>query len=195
MTLPLAALLVGGQSRRFGADKSVQMINGRTFLQTVLDVVAEAGLSVVLVGGNAESATRADHRNLPDADDGSGPPAGLAAALQLALSERRTGVILLACDQPGITAELLRFLVGRAAEEPTAPLAFAGSTGLEPFPAYYPVDAIAGAIRARSLREVLDSAQPSTRIISSADRAEFPERVFANINTPEDLARFLRQSG
>ena len=194
MTLPLAALLVGGQSRRFGSDKSAQMIEGRTFLQTVLDAVVDVGLSPVLVGGSAPAPTGADHRHLADASEGSGPPAGLVAALRVALDERRPGVFLLACDQPGVTAELLRFMIDKAAKDPAAPLAFDGSTGLEPFPAYYPVEAIAAATLARSLREVLDSARPPTRVVSSADRAEFPERVFSNINTPEDLVRFLSES-
>ncbi len=188
---PIAAVLVGGQSRRFGSNKAAHVLDDRTFARWVLDAVEGADLSAVVVGGAPDASTHDKHDHIPDDPTASGPMAGLYAALRFARAQGRPGAILLACDQPGISVEVIRSLVERAAPTPDAPLAFSGPTGIEPFPAYYPVKLLDGGADEVSMRGLLESARPATRVISGTERAEFGEATFANINTPEELDRFL----
>jgi len=45
-----AVILAGGLSRRFGSDKCFAMIQGKTFIQTIIDTLDSAGFDVYLSG-------------------------------------------------------------------------------------------------------------------------------------------------
>lgn len=193
-TLPLGAVLAGGQSRRFGSDKSAHQLEGRPFLDWVLDAVDAAGLPVAIVGGSVRHSEVGPTRtHIADAPGLIGPLAGLAAALSLAEREGRPGVVMLACDQPGMTARVIEALVDRAGAEPLRPAAYEGDTGVDPFPGYYPVGLVPLIADVTSLRSLLKRARPPTWVFPRDGRGAYPAGTFDNVNTPEDLERFVRR--
>lgn len=191
--LPLGAVLAGGESRRFGTDKAAHRFEGRSLLDWVFDVIDSAGLPVALVGGPARPEATQARRHLPDAPALTGPLAGLSAALSAAEAEGRPGVILLACDQPGVTEGVIQSLSERATTDPTRAAAYAGDTGIDPFPGYYPVTITPLIAESTSLRNLLKRVRPPAWVFPRDGRRSFPPGTFDNVNTPADLERFARR--
>lgn len=112
----IGAVLVGGQSRRFGRDKATSEAGDRLLGQRVVDALREAGLDpVVAVGGTAGSAL-----GIPTVADRH-PGAGPLAALATVLSWAKTGlVVVVPCDLPLLEAAHINALVAGASEERAA---------------------------------------------------------------------------
>lgn len=104
-----AAILTGGASTRMGADKAFVEIDGRPMVQWVRDALEGAGAAeIYTVGGDVGRLTALGFDARPDTQPGEGPLCGLVYALTYATSDR---VVVMACDQPGVTTELVRALL------------------------------------------------------------------------------------
>ena len=129
---------------------------------------------------------------VPDTAPGVGPLMGLATALGAADG---AAVLVVAWDMPYVTGALLRALRGRGELTGAAAAPMHGAARwIEPLCAYYPPDALsacrelldAGERRAAALLEVL----PGVITLDDEDLASFgdPARLFASVDSPEDLA-------
>jgi molybdenum cofactor cytidylyltransferase len=109
-------ILAAGSGSRFGGGKLLARLAGRPILQHVLDRLAEAGVSevVVVLGRDAAEVERAidwrAERRVVNPD----PGRGLSSSLQLgmaALGDDPGGVLIALGDQPLVTAETIRALL------------------------------------------------------------------------------------
>lgn len=110
-----AAILAGGQARRFGGrDKSALVVEGRPILERQIDELSTLTADIMIVGGQAarsgpSTSLRAGRARLvADRVPGSGPLAGLHAAL---IESRGDATIVIACDMPYVSAPFLRHLL------------------------------------------------------------------------------------
>jgi molybdopterin-guanine dinucleotide biosynthesis protein A len=190
-----AAILVGGQARRFGGrDKSALLVRGQTILERQLDALAPVTDDVLLVGSRADvgfarevasgfSRTRVIHDRVPDC----GPLGGLDAALAAARDER---LILLACDMPFVTARFLEYLVARA--EGVDAVVPRTDRGYHPLCAVY-TRGCRAAVSQRVAGRLLAMAglveAVRTRVIEPEDVERFglPQHLLANVNTPAEF--------
>lgn len=165
------AVLVGGKSRRLGADK-VGLFAGR-----VIDALRAAGAAEVLEVGRGE---------LADERDGLGPLGGIATALRVATEDV---VVVLACDLPDVRAEGIRAVVGA--------LAGAGAAADVAMPPGEPLHA---AWRRAARPAVLAAIDAGTLAVRAAlDRLRVVEvdvdpRWLRNVNTPADLVQTGRMA-
>ena len=99
----LGCVLAGGQSSRFGSDKALAELHGRTLLARAVDTLSGWCEHVVVVG-RAE----APAPTLPDwPRPGMGPLGGLAAALHLAADEGYAAVLTCGVDAPHLPEDLI----------------------------------------------------------------------------------------
>jgi molybdopterin-guanine dinucleotide biosynthesis protein A len=115
VSTPLArgVVLVGGASRRFGADKAVWPLDGVPLALRVARTLADAGLSVVLVGRHRRGLP------IPERIEPPGPRHplwGVAEAL------RDGDVFVAPCDAAGLRADQVRALVAAGARAAASPL-------------------------------------------------------------------------
>ena len=163
----LGAVLAGGRSSRFGSDKALAMLGGRTLLDHAMAALAPHVETVVVCGRAGGLADRPE----PDM----GPLGGLNAALHHALAEGYDAVLTTGCDMPVYPAGLAQALVGEGAAvlkgQPLAgfwPAALAGE-----------LDAHLAEENNRSIRGWLE--RIGARVVDRADL------VLPNVNRPEDL--------
>ncbi len=100
-------ILAGGQSRRFGSNKALALLHGKSLIQYVTETVAAIFNDCLLVTNAPE---QYDFLNIPmirDQYQDSGPLAGIHAAL-LQISTSRAFVV--ACDMPNLSPELIRYI-------------------------------------------------------------------------------------
>ncbi len=195
---PVGIVLAGGASRRFGRDKAKLGIARGEAVETLTEralrhlaevcpevAVADAGRGVV-----------AGARSLPDGP-GRGPVAGLLGAAR-AFPAR--SLLVLACDLPAVATALLARIVEIGAEgggEIDLVIPCWGG-GAEPLAALYGPKALAVLDRRVAagrfaLHELIEEPGLIVQRLREEDLAPFgsPEELFANVNTPEDLARWL----
>ena len=194
-TLDVAAcVLAGGQSRRMGRDKRGLAFREHTFLETALhsvELYADRYLSV----GPADAP---DHdpviELLRDKSPGQGPVSGIAEALQ---ATRRPWMLVIPCDMPLLTADLLDELVLRRKPGRDAWI-FTERGEARIFPlllrtkAAAPVFAQALGKGERKLKRIIeDRLRPET--LEATDCFAYRDHVLNNINTADDYLQ-LEQS-
>jgi molybdopterin-guanine dinucleotide biosynthesis protein A len=100
-------LLTGGTSRRMGADKAGQLVGGQTMGERAGRALQKVAGPVLALGADPGLGLE------PVDDPGRGPLAALAAGLRhLAGRGLTQPVLLLSCDLPFVTPELLRLVAG-----------------------------------------------------------------------------------
>lgn len=199
---PLGVILAGGASRRFGAPKALATVGGQRIVDRVLDAVAAVVPEVVISANDPDLYDDLDLDVIPDRHFGIGPLAGIHAALEHAVERAWPGALVVACDLPYVTADVLRLLVRRASVSPAQAIVpeSGEKDGVEPLCAFYSVDCIPvvaemiaeGEHRAHKLLERVQTDRiPIGEIRTVAD----PRLVFHNVNTPTDLDEAERRTG
>ena len=166
----LGAVLAGGQSRRFGSDKALAMLDGATLLDRAVATLAALCSEVVVVGRDVAPVPVVPDHPAP----GMGPLGGIAGALRHANSGGFDAVLSLPVDAVGFDAAGLSALVPGPSCCSAQPV-----IGLWPVTVMPVVEAILAGEGRHSLRQLADAA--GARLVALP-------AVTGNINTPADLA-------
>ncbi len=180
-------VLAGGASSRFGSGpKGLQLFRGRAMALCVADVLAQVCERVVIEAprGAGYEALGLPVVHAAAEHAGRGPLAGMAAGLRVAPEDSR--VAFAPCDMPLIDASLYRAL-----------LAEGGSTyAVSPHGAEPLVAVLERKLLEPLLKTLAATTMPRAPIALEAAGARavaFDDTApFANVNTPNDLARLAR---
>ncbi len=177
----VGAVLCGGRSSRFGADKALAPFGSSTVGDRVVTALRDAGVDpVAAIGGTA-----GDGLGLPTIADrrpGEGPLAGLATALVWA----RTGwVVVVPCDLPLLDSAHVAALLAPGPESDRPIVATVDGVPKVSL-AVWPTSCARVALRLldddeRRFRAVLDEV--------AWRGVEVPPEAVADADTPEELAR------
>lgn len=186
MPLPVY-VLVGGASRRFGADKATTLVDGDPWALHVGQRLAAPGAEIVLVGKS--SGSFGGVRRIDDAPEVAGPLAGVLAAL----ADRGDGLLALAsCDLVRPERDWLAPLVAlHEADATLGVAAYRTPDRWQPFPSvahprWLATLAEQAATGVGSLQAALDSAKSAA--ITWPGATEGPPQA----NTPETLREQLQ---
>lgn len=104
------AVLAGGESRRFGADKALftPCPDGRTLIEIAVAAGRTVAPDTFVVGHNRYATYLPGVPVIPDSHPGEGPLAGIQAALNYTSAPR---LLVLACDMPCLSAPFLQWMV------------------------------------------------------------------------------------
>lgn len=185
-------VLAGGESSRFGgAPKGLSVIGGRRVVDRLLDALRVAADECLLIANDpsirsalAGVCVRGDVRQAR----------GSLVGLESALRHCRQAALVVAWDMPFVSPELLTALRQRG-ERDGVPAIPTGPRGPEPLCAYYPrstLETIERQLDAGELRlSAFVAALPASVLLDTSEVAAFgpPDRLFANLNTPDDLTR------
>ncbi len=188
-------MLVGGESRRMGADKALLELRGKPLFLHAVDLLRPRVAEVMLLGP-PERYARFSIPVLADRRPDRGPLAALATGLEAAAHDWN---LFLACDLPLLEGRFLDFLLERARATDAEAVVPRTADGWQPLCAAYHRRCLPRMQHAletdkRAIVDVL----PSLRVepITEERLAEFgfDPRMFRNINTAEDWAAVLRGS-
>jgi len=195
-------ILVGGESRRMGTDKSGLTLNGRSFVERIAGEVAEIASSVTIVGSNAAALQLKESSNLkivPDVYPQWGALGGVHAALSACAAqgspqEAADWALIVACDFPFVTRELFARLASvRQGFDAVAPIQ--SDSIPQPLCALYRVEPCLGRavelIESGERKPITLLQSVITRWILFGELADLEDsnNLFDNINTPQDYAR------
>ncbi|HKM66030.1 MAG TPA: molybdenum cofactor guanylyltransferase [Candidatus Acidoferrum sp.] len=193
----------GGGSTRFGTDKALVELAGKTVLARTCELLAPICTSVRIVAPT-EKYPDAPVPVIADKWPGEGPLGGILTALYHAdglsrtLQEARAKgaeahafALILSCDMPFLTREWLVYLCDRTAISKAEVIVPESKNGLEPLCACWRTDA-AARVRAvfdggvRKVTEAMKRLRMEVLDESAWKRFDSDGRLFWNMNTPGD---------
>ncbi len=196
----VGAVLAGGQSRRFGRDKALARLGGRSLLERAAESLRPAADEVWVIAKETEPYRGFGLPLLTDDYTAATPLSGiLTAADQLG---RDDWLLLTACDivlfDGSLTERLLR---AAAKDDAKRALLCTLADRLQPFPGLYPAGHLDRFRRAYAAGEMemtrIIARMPHRSLNLDADEAELLPPL-ANINRPGELERLeelLRRNG
>jgi molybdopterin-guanine dinucleotide biosynthesis protein A len=191
-------VLAGGASSRFGRDKGLVELAGKTALQRACDLVGQAAGSAQVV---ALAQRYPDFRALIVADrwPGEGPLGGIITALRATASDKNGAAwnLIVSCDMPFLTREWLEYLCTSALASDAEVVVPRSEHGLEPLCACWRTSA-ADSLQRRfedGVRKVTEAMKRlRTEILDETHWKRFDSagRLFWNMNTPRDYQEALQ---
>jgi molybdopterin-guanine dinucleotide biosynthesis protein A len=192
------AILAGGEGSRMGRPKGELTIDGRPILAFLAEHIDWPGPTMLVTAPGREKPAGHERfgREVVDAVSGAGPVQGILTALE---NVQTPLLVIATIDMPGIGRTQLEWLVGmlrgRADLDLVMPNRLAsGKVQAEPFPSAYRAGA-RSLVEAQLKRDASAAVQSLAKLPRAAlvlAPREWPERVWTNLNRPEDLQAFLQ---
>jgi len=190
------AILAGGASSRMGSNKALMKFQGEPLIARVAKALASCpAISEIQLITN----TPAEYEFFylpcfPDIQPDKGPLGGIYTALSHAKFLR---VLVVACDMPFITSELLDYLCRESEDAEVCVLE--SEKGVEPLCAVYAkscLPVIEKKLRENQLKVSDFYPQVKTKIIRlDVSLPFYKQNLLANVNTPEEFAAMKRVEG
>ena len=181
-------VLAGGKSTRMGRDKALLPYRGTTLLEHAARAVLAATGDVTVIG-DPDRYRRFGFPVVSDRIPGRGPLSGIHTALSVTKTDWN---LVVACDMPAISEDLLRALLDRAGQSSRSCVAAAGVAGEpEPLCAVYHRRSLAVLEQALAekrlrMRDLLPNLGTETWAVDVAG--------LSNINTPAEWDEFAERS-
>ena len=190
----LGVVMAGGRNVRYGGLKAFADVGGTRIVDRVITALRAVSDDLVVIA-NDPAAYEALQLPMRGDEVASGAAlAGLLTALRWSVERRRDGIVVIACDMPFASADLVRKFV-EVANSHGADLVVpqsGGRRGVEPLCAFYSnrcIAAIEDAIERDDLRMVGFYDEVRTVTIPLVDVRRFgdPDVLFMNVNTRDEL--------
>jgi len=185
-------ILAGGKSLRLGRSKALQVIEGKSLIQWVVDRLAILSTEIIIATAHGEAipcSSAARIKTVADSYPGKGPLVGIYSGLIASSSPR---AIVVGCDTPFLSVSLLEYMIQTCSTfDVVVPRI---ENKLEPLCAVYskncsgPIQGLLeqGELRIRKLFSMVKVKYVEEDEINSFD----PEHLsFFNINSQDDLER------
>lgn len=99
------AVLTGGNSKRFGDNKCLYKIGGKTMIGMIVDSIGKLFSEIIFVGSNPQIGVG---KFLRDIHPNRGPVGGLETAL---INSKYESIFLIACDMPFVSSEVVKSMI------------------------------------------------------------------------------------
>jgi molybdopterin-guanine dinucleotide biosynthesis protein A len=194
-------VMAGGVSRRFGSDKALVQFDGTPLLLRMCELLQAATGSVRVVAPRGRY-TDLDISVIEDLWPDEGPLGGMITALQAtATADRRCKWnLIVSCDMPFLTDEWLNYMNERAIASDAEVVVPQSAHGLEPLCACWRTSAAASLHAAfddgvRKVTEAMKRLRMEVLDETHWKRFDSAERIFWNMNTPQDYETALQMWG
>ncbi len=174
-------ILAGGKSSRMGQDKGLMMLDGRPMVQHIINVVKLLVDEIIIIANNTEY-RKFDLPVYEDLIKDQGPLAGIYSGLNYSKSEKN---IILSCDAPFVSKELISYLIKNGANHDVTIPKYDNKT--HQLIGVYSKSCLA------TIKSELDKGQRKIKKALSkvnlniVDGNKFDKKQFANLNAISDL--------
>lgn len=178
-------VLAGGKSFRMGSDKGIVNLNGKKFIEHILEAVLP-NVNEVLIIANNDNYNNLGYKVIKDKIKDCGPLGGIYTGLMNSQTENN---IVVSCDIPFINSDLIKYIIENTSNADITVPVYKGN--IEPLCAVYTkrtADQIYNLIMNKDLKIQNILKYFITKEIFITKMQEFyNDKLFVNINTPEEL--------
>lgn len=186
-----AYILAGGKSSRFGSDKALFPIEGEAMVLRIHRALSEANFKSITVVGRENIRSLHGIHCIPDVLPNRGPLGAFHSICSLQKSE---SFFAIGCDMPFVQASTITNFLKQAELYENCAVELEGRP--QPLFAKYSRE-IAGNVLQLIQNEQLSMSALLDRIniklIEAGNLCENPKQVFANINTLQELTKWLKK--
>jgi molybdopterin-guanine dinucleotide biosynthesis protein A len=185
-------ILAGGQSSRLGTDKAFIKIGKKTLFENIYGLISDYCKEVLISANNHTGYSFHEQRIIPDCITGLGPIGGIYSCLKHSGTENN---LVVAVDIPFINKGLIQFLLSNMADaELIIPVSVNGKA--EPLCALYNKSVLPYLEKMIAKKDLkvqnLIHYCKSKKLLVSHEQEFYHDRLFNNINTPDDLNQLTR---
>jgi molybdenum cofactor guanylyltransferase len=179
-------ILAGGKSSRMGIEKGLQELCGKPLI--IYAIEALSGLcSSIIISSSSDAYQSFDYHVVSDEFPGIGPMGGIYSAMRQSKTEKN---IVLSCDLPFVTTELLSYVLQNAQDYQVA-VPWLGNQHYEPLCGFYRLsvlDQMSSFIQKGNYK-LPDLFEKITinRLVINKELNFFQEYQFLNVNSKDDL--------
>ena len=190
--MPLA-IMAGGRSTRFGAEKCNAMLNGKSLARHVYDAaIPLVGQVLISTANGSLMPDIPEGRPVPDAYTDAGPLSGIFACLSACVEMSHAAplnpwLLVIACDLPLISTQTLERLSEQCRSPNEVVMCETREGQAQPLCACYHVSVIEAL--GEALRDGRYGVQRFVGTLSNVVRIEVAAEELLNINTLNDLNR------
>lgn len=168
-----------------GMEKGLVSFDNKPLIRYSIDVL-KGICDEILISSNSDAYHHMGYRVIPDEITGIGPVGGIYSCLRASAT---TDNIILSCDTPFISKAYLQYLL-KNRKGATAAVPWFGNNKYEPVSAYYNkafIEVLADSIQEGNykLPDIFEKTKINRLSITNLDF--FEEKLFYNINSPEDI--------
>jgi molybdenum cofactor guanylyltransferase len=173
-------LLAGGKSSRMKQEKGLVLLNGKMMIEHILDKIKLLSQNILIIAHHPDY----QQFNVPVVADlvaDCGPMGGILTALHYTKTDKN---LVLSCDIPFISSEILSTLMANAGDELVLAASHQGK--IEPLCAVYDrrcLPFFSESIQQNQLKMMLLLEKLAAKTMDFSES----ESCFKNVNTPEDL--------
>ncbi|HQY20709.1 MAG TPA: molybdenum cofactor guanylyltransferase [Ignavibacteria bacterium] len=180
------AILAGGKSSRMGEDKGLMYLNDKMLIEYVIDEVKKISDKIIIITNNPEY-EQFGYSCQSDLIKNAGPLGGILTSLTFSQTRK---TLILSCDSPFITSDVLSILIDKANGEDV--LVFENNGEAEPLFAVYDkncLEQIKELIKNNDLK-MKNALNSLKTVLYKFDEYDFNNKnFFTNINTPIELSK------
>lgn len=178
-------ILAGGKSSRMGSDKGIVELNKKKFIEHILDAVLPNVNEVIIIANN-NNYNYLGYKVIKDIIKDCGPLGGIYTGLMNSKTENN---IVVSCDIPFISSDLIKYIIENTNNADISVPVYKGN--IEPLCAVYTKrtsDQIHNLIMNKNLKiqNILKYFITKEIFITKMQKF-YTEKLFVNINTPEEL--------
>ena len=192
-----AIILAGGKSSRMGFDKQLLKINERRLMDSLIQKLRKEFEEIIIVTNRPELYIGLSHIITRDILEDKGALGGIHAGLNYSSSKY---AFVTACDMPNINMDYVRYMKGTLNSHNSFGCVSKFGDWIEPFSSFYSVLLI------EKIEKYLENGRRSINdLIKDINITYIEENVarkfssnwdmFLNLNTKEDLDKFLLNAG
>jgi len=180
-------ILAGGKSSRMGTDKGLQELCGKPLINYAIQVLSRL-CNTIIISSSSDAYQSFGLKIVADEFPGIGPMGGIYSALKQSKTEKN---LILSCDLPFVTEELLSFILENSKEFMVA-VPYEGNKHYEPLCGFYNRKVLnnmekfilSGNYKLPDLFDTINI----NRLTVSASNDFFNEHLFLNVNSKNDLS-------
>ena len=186
-----AALIAGGQSKRFGSPKQFAEYGDRHLIDYALDITQSISSNSIIISNDDELFKKTQLPVYNDLVKNCGPLGGIFTALHYA---KREWIAVLPVDMPLLNLKIYRTLYSNCKED--KPVVACSHKGLEPLVSIWPVNVqpqLKSQIEKKDFRLYYLLNKLGAIEINFASLPDYEHHWFENINYKKDI-KFLERS-
>jgi len=181
-------ILAGGKSSRMGQDKGLLLLNNKPLVQHIIEALKPITSNIIIIANNDDYKSFG-YTVYNDIIKEKGPVGGIYTALSYTSTLNN---IVISCDTPFVTTELLEFLLSKSKNNLVTIPSFNNKT--------HPLIGVYKQTGITAFKNALDDNDPNVFKLKlmlvnqslncnivNVDKAFNNEKLFYNINTPTDL--------
>lgn len=184
-------ILAGGKSRRMGAEKGLLRLSGKFMIEYSINILNQV-CDKIIISENSNAYDFLGYPVVADIFPNSGPMGGIYSAMKHSDTELN---LVLSCDMPFITKEMLCFLIDNISNHEVA-VPWYGDQKFEPMCAVYHqkvIPVFEKFIQSNNFKIPDAFKQVKTNKIQMSDDLEvYNPQLFENINSKIELQRALK---